>query len=503
MSNVPKMKKAKQTIRSKSSTSASVAGKSNNNLRGSETGGKHKLSSPNVSQERETRKNTISKGRTPRRELEESSSAIAINAKSTMLTSCKVLNSQDNSDRRLVALTKNKSQDKVAKGNKKKLKENEERNSGENSDTKGKQNEIAQKWVDSTILAGLSAMRMDFKSCKNTVTNEECTAFHKNMTKNRYPNVPCLDKTRFILTDDPNFYIHANRVRVCPSQDRYICTQAPLASTIEDFWKMVLSSDTGSIIMLCALIEEGASKCAKYFPDSGQTMDLSQFKIINESTNVFNQPDSKDKVQQSQLKIIWKSQNNKEYKLSHYLWTNWPDHGMPEKTETLLAVLDVIRKDVKAVVVHCSAGVGRTGTFVLVESIIMSLTYPSKLVVRELFARLRADRAKMVQTLPQFIFAIRCALEYAYSNFSVKKNTVEWDKFNDEYTKFMAKKRKKPEIGKLRKKASSVSCENDDDEKEAVPPHKDEPLQQKSNQPPQEGSSAAEVSAANPESTVQ
>uniref|UniRef100_A0A915A731 Protein-tyrosine phosphatase n=1 Tax=Parascaris univalens TaxID=6257 RepID=A0A915A731_PARUN len=109
------------------------------------------------------------------------------------------------------------------------------------------------------------------------------TAFAANKTRNRYNNVPCYDDTRVVLKFDvpPEVdYIHANYVKtnLCKLDNKFICTQGPMDTTINDFWRMTWQEKPRSIIMLCTVTEGGKPKCAQYFP--GKTNETKQFSKV-------------------------------------------------------------------------------------------------------------------------------------------------------------------------------------------------------------------------------
>ncbi|EFO12879.1 protein-tyrosine phosphatase [Loa loa] len=103
--------------------------------------------------------------------------------------------------------------------------------------------------------------------------NMSHTAFDKNMKKNRYKDVICLDKTRVVLQNGESDYIHANHVKGDPFLNPFICTQGPMQITVNDFWIMIMQEKVSNIIMLCNVREEGKNKCFQYWPqDVGSSL---------------------------------------------------------------------------------------------------------------------------------------------------------------------------------------------------------------------------------------
>uniref|UniRef100_A0A1I7XIE9 Protein-tyrosine-phosphatase n=1 Tax=Heterorhabditis bacteriophora TaxID=37862 RepID=A0A1I7XIE9_HETBA len=255
---------------------------------------------------------------------------------------------------------------------------------------------------------------------------EEMTinAFCQNKEKNRYVDVPCQDQHRVIvqwagLTSD---YIHANFVSTPKSTTRFICTQGPLEGTQHSFWAMIIQEKTESIIMLCNIVESGKIKCQQYWPyENGEMMlfgkDEGEIKVTCMEISPMSAIDSFVRV--SKLKVDFK-QNGENYNryILHYQWKNWPDRGVPPTRLTALNLLSEVCGSSKPIVVHCSAGVGRTGTIVAIayvqEKIQNGLTYVQEDCkgMNYLLRELRSQRPYLVQNELQYLYVHFVLLAY-------------------------------------------------------------------------------------------
>ncbi|VDM61689.1 unnamed protein product [Angiostrongylus costaricensis] len=168
--------------------------------------------------------------------------------------------------------------------------------------------------------------------------------------------VPCQDQHRVVIKwpGAPTDYIHANYVGTPVSEKRFICTQGPLDNTVTEFWMMVLQEESETIIMLCNCVETMRAMS----PDE-PSISVSILVIK------FSKPDG----------------TNESREVRHYQWLDWPDRGVPpcRLTSMLQELLSRIRGTKKPIIVHCSAGIGRTGTIVAIEYILGALPFDFRL----------------------------------------------------------------------------------------------------------------------------
>ncbi|XP_028306525.1 phosphatidylinositol phosphatase PTPRQ isoform X2 [Gouania willdenowi] len=231
-----------------------------------------------------------------------------------------------------------------------------------------------------------------------------------NKSKNRFPNIKPYNNNRVKLLSEPGTvgsdYINASFVSgyLCPNE--FIATQGPLPGTVADFWRMIWETGTHTIAMLTQCYEKGRIRCHKYWPEDNKPMSVfSDILISKVSEEVL--PD-------------WTVRTLKVEKHGHYIlvrhfnYTSWPEHGVPESCSTLIKFVRAVRAhrhDNNTIVVHCSAGVGRTGVFIAIDHLIQHVRDHDFVDVYGLVAELRSERMCMVQNLAQYIFLHQSTLE--------------------------------------------------------------------------------------------
>ncbi|XP_035858940.1 phosphatidylinositol phosphatase PTPRQ isoform X1 [Sander lucioperca] len=231
-----------------------------------------------------------------------------------------------------------------------------------------------------------------------------------NKSKNRFPNIKPYNNNRVKLLSEPGTagsdYINASFVSgyLCPNE--FIATQGPLPGTVADFWRMIWETGTHTIAMLTQCYEKGRIRCHKYWPEDNKPMSVfSDILISKVSEEVL--PD-------------WTVRTLKVEKHGHYIlvrhfnYTSWPEHGVPESCSTLIKFVKAVRAhrhDNTTIVVHCSAGVGRTGVFIALDHLIQHVRDHDFVDIYGLVAELRSERMCMVQNLAQYIFLHQSTLE--------------------------------------------------------------------------------------------
>ncbi|XP_067094434.1 tyrosine-protein phosphatase non-receptor type 6 isoform X1 [Osmerus mordax] len=259
----------------------------------------------------------------------------------------------------------------------------------------------------------------------------------ENKSKNRYKNILPFNESRVILEGgDPNVvgsdYINANYVKnTLREQDQkvYIATQGCLASTVNDFWQMVWQEKTTVIVMTTREVEKGRNKCVPYWPELQSSKEVGRYVVT--STSERDASDYKVRI----LEISPLDQSGSPRTIWHYQYLSWPDHGVPDEPGCVLSFLSEVNSKqdefpgAGPMIIHCSAGIGRTGTFVVVDMIIKTIDTKGldcDIDIQKSIQMVREQRSGMVQTEAQYKFiyhAVSYYIDAEKANLQASKET--------------------------------------------------------------------------------
>uniref|UniRef100_A0A1B6D5J2 protein-tyrosine-phosphatase n=1 Tax=Clastoptera arizonana TaxID=38151 RepID=A0A1B6D5J2_9HEMI len=241
----------------------------------------------------------------------------------------------------------------------------------------------------------------------------------KNKNLNRYRDVSPYDHSRIILSKGPCDYINANLIKMEKAHRQYILTQGPLSNTTPHFWLMVWEQNCKAVLMLNRIVEKNQVKCHQYWPigslhggDDIMVLTEVGLKIENIKENEFS-------YYTTRILRLTEIETGSSREILHFHYTTWPDFGVPQSPTVFLSFLSLVREsgaldqNVGPPVVHCSAGIGRSGTFCLVDSclVMMKENGCNSVNVQDVLINMRRQRMGLIQTADQLRFSYLAIIE--------------------------------------------------------------------------------------------
>ncbi|XP_048873028.1 tyrosine-protein phosphatase non-receptor type 4-like isoform X3 [Brienomyrus brachyistius] len=238
-----------------------------------------------------------------------------------------------------------------------------------------------------------------------------CAKLPQNISKNRYRDISPYDATRVVLKGTAD-YINANYINMeIPASsliNRYIACQGPLPNTCLDFWQMAWEQGSSMVVMLTTQVERGRVKCHQYWPNPGSSTSYGTFQIechTEEGNSAFLVRDL----------TLTNLESDESRQLTQIQYVAWPDHGVPDDSTDFLDFVRLVRsrragKD-EPVVVHCSAGIGRTGVLITMETAMCLIECNQPVYPLDIVRTMRDQRAMMIQTPSQYRFVCEAILK--------------------------------------------------------------------------------------------
>ncbi|XP_076078870.1 receptor-type tyrosine-protein phosphatase epsilon-like [Mytilus galloprovincialis] len=245
----------------------------------------------------------------------------------------------------------------------------------------------------------------------------------ENKVKNRFLTTWPYDHSRIVLKGNKKTdYINANYIDNYDKEKAYIAAQGPKKNTVRDFWHMIWQENVGKIVMVTQLKEGNREKCVQYWPDA-----------VKDPRVVHNYRLTMTKEKENTLFVyrLITISNNKdtsqtERSIHHFHFTQWPDHGVPDSIQLVHFYRKVKLEDcdqLGPMVVHCSAGVGRTGTFIAIDALYENGKKVNFVNVMEYVQMMRKDRMNMIQTPEQYETVFEALLElFTVQETNIPKN---------------------------------------------------------------------------------
>lgn len=258
------------------------------------------------------------------------------------------------------------------------------------------------------------------KECSNYDYSVAEAKKYKNKNLNRYRDVSPYDHTRIILKKGNCDYINANIIKMEKADRQYILTQGPLPNTTDHFWLMVWEQNCMGVIMLNRIIEKDQVKCHQYWPMGSNKGGEDEMTFTEAGLRVKFVSEVEASYYTKRILRLTDIESGSSREILHFHYTTWPDFGVPQSPTAFLYFLAEVRRsgalspNVGPPVVHCSAGIGRSGTFCLVDSCLVMVKdrKDSDFVsVIDVLLEMRRQRMGLIQTPDQLRFSFLAIIE--------------------------------------------------------------------------------------------
>ncbi|XP_006529318.1 tyrosine-protein phosphatase non-receptor type 4 isoform X3 [Mus musculus] len=282
--------------------------------------------------------------------------------------------------------------------------------------------QLAEGLITGTVLA-----QFDQLYRKKPGMTMSCAKLPQNISKNRYRDISPYDATRVLLKGNED-YINANYINMeIPSSsiiNQYIACQGPLPHTCKDFWQMTWEQGSSMVVMLTTQVERGRVKCHQYWPEPSESSSYGCYQVTCHS-------EEGNPAYIFRKMTLFNQEKNESRQLTQIQYTAWPDHGVPDDSSDFLDFVCHVR-DQRAgkeepIIVHCSAGIGRTGVLITMETAMCLIECNQPVYPLDIVRTMRDQRAMMIQTPSQYRFVCEAILK-VYEEGFVKPLTTSSNK---------------------------------------------------------------------------
>uniref|UniRef100_A0A8C6GR50 Tyrosine-protein phosphatase non-receptor type n=1 Tax=Mus spicilegus TaxID=10103 RepID=A0A8C6GR50_MUSSI len=282
--------------------------------------------------------------------------------------------------------------------------------------------QLAEGLITGTVLA-----QFDQLYRKKPGMTMSCAKLPQNISKNRYRDISPYDATRVLLKGNED-YINANYINMeIPSSsiiNQYIACQGPLPHTCKDFWQMTWEQGSSMVVMLTTQVERGRVKCHQYWPEPSESSSYGCYQVTCHS-------EEGNPAYIFRKMTLFNQEKNESRQLTQIQYTAWPDHGVPDDSSDFLDFVCHVR-DQRAgkeepIIVHCSAGIGRTGVLITMETAMCLVECNQPVYPLDIVRTMRDQRAMMIQTPSQYRFVCEAILK-VYEEGFVKPLTTSSNK---------------------------------------------------------------------------